>query len=170
MSRITNPREHNFLGWKGGLRLSDFPVKNLSFTAEGTRTLPLTYQHNVPITTFQSDGYNLGNYLRDNAQEIFLSLDYLPLRGLHFSLSFNYADRGDIYDYETVANPTELPVLKNIIWSSRVVTFLASYELSTNASVFISFENGVKTGNDIFNSPSFNGKTYTLTAGINVGW
>jgi len=170
ISRIFNPAEHNFLGWKGGFRLSDFPVKNLSFTAEGTRTLPMVYQHNVIITTFESDGFNLGNYLRDNSQEIFLSLDYRPLSRLGIAASYLFSWHGDNYVYATEPNPTTVPIFKNMTWQDRSVALQISWSLAGNASVFLSYENSLKKGDVVFNSPSFQGGTNTISAGLKVGF
>jgi hypothetical protein len=170
ISRITKSGEHNFLGWKGGFRLSDFPVKNLSFTAEGTRTLPMVYQHNVIITTFESDGYNLGNYLRDNSQEIFLSLEYRPLSRLLIAASFLYAMHYDNYVYADEPSPTTVPVFENMTWQNRSFRLSSSYSFAGNACVFISYENSLKKGDVMFNSPSFQGGTNTVSAGLNVGF
>jgi len=170
ISRIFNPSEHNFLGWKGGFRLSDFPVKNLSFTAEGTRTLPFVYQHNVDITTFESDGYNFGNYLRDNSQEIFLSLDYRPLSQLVVAVSYIYSWHGDNYVYATEPDPTTVPIFRNMTWQNRSFVLQSSYYLAGNVSVFLSYENSLKKGDVVFNSPSFQGGTNTISAGVKVGF
>ncbi|MDM7917960.1 MAG: hypothetical protein QUS12_02185, partial [Methanosarcina sp.] len=42
VSRITKKNEWNFLGWKAGLRLSNFPLKDFSFTGEFTYSYPLS--------------------------------------------------------------------------------------------------------------------------------
>ncbi len=101
IERVTEPDEYNFLSWKGGFRLSNWPVKNLMLTGEYTYTLPMTYQHNIATTTFESNQYNLGHYLRENSQDIFFSLSCKPVRGLIIDLSYklglHYNDY--VYDY-----------------------------------------------------------------------
>ncbi|MCX6248437.1 MAG: hypothetical protein NTW10_11980 [Bacteroidetes bacterium] len=170
MSRVYSSKEHNFLGWKGGFRLSGFPIQNLSFTAEGTSTLPMVYQHNVIITTFESDGYNFGNYLRDNSREVYLSLDYRPLSRLLVALSYTWSWHGDNYVYATEPNPTTVPVFQNMTWQNRSFCLFSSWSLSGNASVFLSYENSLKKGDVQFNSPSFQGGTNTVSAGVRVGF
>jgi hypothetical protein len=170
ISRITSKNEHNFLGWKGGFRLSGFPVRNLTFTAEGTRTLPFVYQHNVNITTFESDAFNLGNWLRDNSQEIWLSLEYRPLSRLAMAFSYTYSWHGDNYVYATEPDPTTVAVFRNMTWQNRSFLLSASWSLAGNACVFISYENSLKRGDVIFNSPSFQGGTNTVSAGVRVGF
>ena len=78
VSRFTKNDEWNFLSYKAGFRLTDLPVSNLSFTTEFTYSYPLAFQHYVPTLTFETNGYNLGHYLRDNSREWYVALDYHP--------------------------------------------------------------------------------------------
>ncbi len=82
IKRVTDPDAYNFLSWKGGFRLSNWPVQNIILTGEYTYTLPMTYQHNIATTTFESNQYNLGHYLRDNSQDIYVAVTCKPIRGL----------------------------------------------------------------------------------------
>jgi hypothetical protein len=170
MSRIRTKEENNFLGWKAGLKVSDFPARNLFFTFEGTRTLPMTYQHYVPTITYASDGYNLGNYLRDNSQELFLALSYKPFRGLMVSLSCNVAQHGDEFQYGLVEDPVKLPVLKNISWQDQSLELSASYSILSNLAVFINFLYRETRGDIRFTAPVFLGKTSTVSAGLQAGF
>src|ERR1035437_3923690 len=80
VSRFTKKDEWNFFSYKAGFRLTDLPISNLSFTTEFTYTYPLAFQHYIPTLTFQDQGYNLGHYLKDNAQEWYIAFDYHPVR------------------------------------------------------------------------------------------
>ena len=71
----SNP-ERNLISWKVGARVSNWPIRDLSLTAEFTRTNILTYDQSYATHTWASNGYNLGHYLGDNAQELYLSLRY----------------------------------------------------------------------------------------------
>ena len=170
VSRITDPNLHNFFGWKAGFKLSDFPVHNLSFVAELTRTLPGTYQHPIATTTFESDGYNMGNYLRDNAQEIYLCLGYKPVRGLSVLATWRSAERGDEFIYGEGANIAGSPILKNIVWSDHSISLSAAYAITTNASVFLDYEYSRKQGDVKYNPQVFHGTTNTISCGFNVGF
>jgi hypothetical protein len=170
MSRIWTKNEHNFLSWKGGICISDLPVRNLSFILEGTRTLPMTYQHYIPTVTFTSDGYNLGNYLRDNSQEIYLACIYKPVRGCSVTLSYNFAEHGDEFQYGLVANPTELPVLKNISWQNQSIALNVSYSLVAGTVVFLNYQNSKTKGDVQFTAPVFLGNTNTISAGVRMGF
>ncbi len=100
ISNMWNPqKESNFISFKGGFSYSGFPLQNLCLIAEYTRTNPMTYQHFIPTTTYMSDGYNMGNYLRDNSQEYFFALKYKLIRGLNATLSYDFAEKGPEYPY-----------------------------------------------------------------------
>lgn len=75
--------KENVTPWsfKFGGRVSNI-IKNVSFTAGYTRNHVFAYKHFNPETTFENTKYNMGNYLRDNAQELFLQLTYKPIAKL----------------------------------------------------------------------------------------
>jgi hypothetical protein len=170
MSRIFTKDEHNFLSWKGGMCLSNFPIRNVSLTVEGTRTLPSTYQHYIPTVTFASDGYNLGNYLRDNSQEIYVALGYKPVKRLSLSLSYVYAEHGDEFQYGLVPDPTKLPVLQNISWQDEIIGLNASYSLVNGMAVFVDCQYSVMKGDVRFAPQVLWGTTQTMSAGMKVGF
>jgi len=89
----------NPISYKLGGNLSNFPIDNLSLTAEFTRTNIINYKHSIPVLTWASNSYNLGSYLNDNSQEIYLALRYKPIRGLDLGLSYTSAEHGNEYDY-----------------------------------------------------------------------
>jgi hypothetical protein len=55
-------------------------------------------------------------------------------------------------------------------WQDRSVALQISWSLAGNASVFLSYENSLKKGDVVFNSPSFQGGTNTISAGLKVGF
>ena len=172
MSRILDPEKQNFFSWKFGFRLCDFPVANLSLTAEYTRTQPMTYQHYIPTTTFASDQYNFGHYLRDNAQELYVALGWKPIRGLNISASWTYAEKGDDipYEYKQGFDVTTIPMLQNIIWSNNQINFTARYELVSNCYLYLEYQRAQHSGDVIYNPEFLHGGTNTLIAGINLGF
>jgi hypothetical protein len=169
VSRITNPKLHNFLSWKAGFDVSNFLIPNFNLVAEFTRTLPGTYQHPVATTTFENDGYNFGNYLRDNAQELYIAAGYKLLRGLSVNASWKYAKRGDEFIYVFTEDITKDPVLRNIIWSGQVIGANISYEFSTNGRVFLGYEYSIAKGDVKYNPLVFHGTTNTISCGFSVG-
>ncbi len=170
MSRIRDPEEHNFLSWKAGLKLYDFPLKNLSITLEGTRTLPGTYQHYLPTTTFTSSGYNMGHYLRENSQDIFVSLEYRMLRGLSATASYVFAEHGADYNYSPTEVPTTAPVLKDITWKKSQFDLSLNYTPVSNLMLFLAYEYRSTQGDVKYTPPVFLGKSHSMIAGIRCGF
>ena len=76
----------------------------MAVTAEYTKTTPNTYRHYVPTTTYESNFYNLGHYLKDNADERFVSVSYAPVKNLHLLVSYAHARRGKDYGYNTLSD------------------------------------------------------------------
>ncbi len=145
-------KQSNFLSYKLGLRLSNI-VPNTSFTAEYTHNNPLTYTHIYPSTSFESNGYTLGHYLRDNAEELYLSVRYKPIRGLDLQLSYTHARKGEEYqkvidskDFSThpEINLEEprwgLPFIKETLWKKKVVNLSIRYQIINDLFIFAQLE------------------------------
>jgi hypothetical protein len=181
VKRIGDKNRHNFVSYKGGVRLSNWPLQNVILTGEYTFTLPMTYQHFISTTTFESNKYNLGHYLRDNSRDLYLSIQYKPVRGLHFKLSYNYAEHGNNYVYGQYEPADEAPVMENITWRKSVITFKTRYELVNNTYMFFNVSFGDIKGFDVdgisaddylnmYTPEFFHGKTNTISFGANVGF
>jgi hypothetical protein len=181
ITRVTKSEEHNFLSYKGGLRLSNWPLKDLAFTSEFTYTLPMTYQHRTSTTTFTSNSYGLGHYLGSNAMDLFLALTYKPLRGLRVDISYSLARKGNVYIYGVYEPPDEAPVLQDITWERSVVGLRGSYELLNNARIFAGLfisdvkgydTDGIPAGDYLqaFSPEMFHGNTTTVNVGFSVGF
>jgi len=168
--------EYNLYSIKAGGRLSDFPVRNLALTIEYTRTNPLVYQHKIETITYASNLYNMGHYLQDNSQEIYVALQYKPIRGLFLELAYTLGQHGDEYDYAECAsdpdcNLHKLKPLDNITWENQTIQFNARYEIISNTYFFMSFLSGNATGNVELRTPAYyRGKTTTFTFGANMGF
>ena len=94
ISEMFDKENHsNFVSLKFGTKVTDL-LPNLSTTFEYTRTNPFTYTHFIPSLTYESNQYTLGHYLKDNAEEIFLSARYKPVRGLDIELSYTHCRKG----------------------------------------------------------------------------
>jgi hypothetical protein len=181
IERITDPDRFNFISWKGGFRLSNWPVQNLMFTGEYTYTLPLTYQHNISTTTFTSNDYNLGHYLRDNSQEVFFSVRYKPIRGLTVDLSYDLGLHYNNYIYDTSNDVDRNPPMQDLTWRSNEIALQGRYEFLNKAYVFTGLIVGNTEGYDVdgmspqeyldlFTPELFQGKATTFRVGFNIGF
>ena len=154
---LPSSKEKNPISVKAGTTLSNFPFENVSVTGEFTRTNIINYKHSVPAITWANNGYNLGSYLDDNSQEIYLALKYKPIRGLDLSISYVDAKHGNEFDYvrngHAIENIISQPVLGEITWSNKTVGFNAQYEVTNNAYAIINVAYSDIRGYDLSSTP-----------------
>lgn len=182
-SRIGDPKRTNFISYKGGIKTSNFLIQNLSLTAEYTQTKPMTFKHKVPTTTFESNYYNLGSYLVDNAEEIYLALSYKPIQNLTLSTSFTQILKGNDYPYlpgKTIPVADEIVFLKDVIWKKQQLDFIIEYAIVNNMSMTLGVSKSIITTKeadnqtaqyylDKFTSPFELGNHLGLITGLNIG-
>jgi hypothetical protein len=169
VSRFTRKDEWNFLSYKAGFRLSDLPISNFSFTTEFTYTYPLTFQHFVPTLTFENAGYNLGHYLKDNAQEWYIAFDYQPIRTLNINLFFLDAIRGPDYT-ELGTNRIGNPPLASVQWHNTSFGLKASYQVINDLYTWLSVTSGNISGDQRWSPGFFYGRKNTLNLGVTYGF
>lgn len=183
VSRIGDPNRTNFTGFKAGFRLSGWPLKNVSLTAEATRSNPMIYRHRVETLTFESNGFNMGHYLRDNSRELYVALQWRPLAGLLTGVSWVRAEHGNQYQYDlngTIA-VDEYPYMQDVIWRNTTLGFHGSYHLWNNLSLYGSFSLSDIQGFDAdgvsaqvtlnrYTPALLQGSTNTLTIGFQMGF
>jgi hypothetical protein len=173
ISNMWNPqKESNFVSFKGGFAVSDLFVKNVTFIAEYTRTNPITYKHFIPTTTFATDLYTMGNYLKDNSDEYFIALQYKPIRGLKVELTYLNAKRGPDYPYTGIGNSgLGLPFMSEVDWNEKNISLKASYEILNDIFVFAGYSNSfIKDAQKMYEPVFFMGNTNTLNIGMNWGF
>ncbi|GAB1415501.1 hypothetical protein MASR2M117_09070 [Paludibacter sp.] len=192
-------KDKNPISYKVGVNVSNFPVKNLSFTGEYTRSNIINYKHSIPNITWASNSYNLGHYLGDNAEEIYASILYKPFRGLDFHAYYINAKHGNEYEYirrgmfngtrYSIVNIISNPSLGDVIWTNQTIGFKATYELFRNAYAIVKVENSDIRGHDAVSDQVFGeirmtaqealdrytpkfyqGNNTTLTMGFSLGF
>lgn len=166
-------QQSNFISIKAGARCSNFPIKNLSVTAEYTRNNPLVYQHFIPATTFASGSINMGNYLGDNADELFFSIAYAPLSRLSVNLSATIYRLGDRYVYGK-DGPWGLPFMKNTVLTTQLISGKISYQALTNVYLIAEVIKFNNTGDDSYNPiylrSSVNSKNLIINGTLALGF
>ncbi len=181
VTRIGDSKRHNFISEKYGTRLSNWPIRNTAITFEYTKTNPVVYKHRVPTTTFETNTFNLGHYLRDNSDEIYGAVDIRPFRGLLLRGDITYARHGNEYDYITGSNADELPFMKDITWRNITISFTSRWEfihdswlyLNVSKSSIKGYDVDGKTAQyylDLYTPKSFQGDNLIITAGLNFGF
>jgi hypothetical protein len=169
VSRITNPDEWNFISYKAGIRLTDLPFSNLSFTTEFTYTYPLTFQHNVPTTTFETANFNLGHYMKDNSREWYVAFDYKPLRSMVINVFFIDAIRGPDYT-ELGGSRIGNPPLASIEWHNTSFGLKTSYQVINDLYTWFSASFSNIRGDERWSPAYFYGEKNTLNFGVTVGF
>ena len=181
--RVNNDTLHNFMSYKVGFKLSNWPLKNVSLIYEYTRTNPMTYKHTVAGLTYASNQYNLGHYLIDNSKETYIALQWKPIARLYLKGEYFYAMHGDDYVYNNYLgyDATAIPVLKNKTWDNTTVGIYATYEILNDVFIKAYFTQSTTRGYDLngitaqqyldrFTSPFYQGKQNTFGLGFNMGF
>ncbi|MCD4832958.1 MAG: hypothetical protein K8R31_04120 [Bacteroidales bacterium] len=168
-SRVFNDTVWNFWSLKTSMRISDL-IPNTFITAEYTKSMPLTYKHNIPTTTFESNGYNIGHYLMDNAQEIYLAIQYKPFKTLSLKLAYLHAKKGKDYD-DLGGSRLGNPFMDSVEWENKSFTFRASYQIINDGYIFINYlHSNISGDQDKYTPPVFHGKQSTISFGANFGF
>jgi hypothetical protein len=173
VKRITQPDEHNFYSYKGGVRITEL-IPNFFAGFEYTITNALTFKHFVPTTTFESNSFNLGHYLTDNAKELFLTAGFKPFRNMVAELSYSHMLKGpDHTEMGTMPRET-IKSFTPVVWESKSIAFNASWQVINDLYLRLGYEWRNVTGDPdalVKYSPEFWwGKTGTLNFGINYGF
>jgi hypothetical protein len=160
----------NYLSYKGGCAIENLPVKNVKFIFEYTRTNPLVYQHNVAMTTFESNGYNMGHYLRDNAEEFYTSVIVKPYSTLRLQGKFLYARKGREYAGDRTGIYAGQPFIPTTDWKNRMLALAASYQIVDDLYVSAEMQNSIYSGNPVYTAPYFWGHQLTWILGLIYGF
>ncbi|NVO01722.1 MAG: hypothetical protein HXX09_03395 [Bacteroidetes bacterium] len=163
-------KQSNFFSGKFGFRFSKIP--NVSIIGEYTRTNPIAYKHFIPTTTFESNNYNLGHYLRDNSVEYYVCARIKPIRKLMIDLSYTESMRGKDYSY-TGINYSGLgdPFIDSVAWKNKSVNLKFRYELFNDAYITFEYCNSLTTGEIVKYTPLlYRGNRNTLSFGFNYGF
>ena len=168
MARFFKTNQHNLLSWKIGFTLYDLPVKNLSLTVEGITTRPGTYDEYVPAHLYANDDYSFGNYLRGDAWEIYVCLNYRPIRGMKISASYNLAQRGGYVYWKD--DWVTYPLTKNLIFNQTTIELSGSYQITTNLSASMGYTLNRYSGDTQFIPAIMHGNTNSFSAGVSLGF
>jgi hypothetical protein len=165
-------KQSNFFSIKGGFAVSDLYFNNITVIGEYTRTNPIVYKHFIPTTTFETNLYTLGNYLKDNSEEYFFAIRYKPLRGLKVELSYLYAKKGTDFPYTGTGNSgLGLPFMSKVEWSEKNISIKASYEAFNDIFIFAGYSNSfIRDDQKIYTPNYFQGNTNTMNVGMNWGF
>jgi hypothetical protein len=184
ITRISDKDRYNFYSYKAGFKVNNWPLKNITYAFEYTKSSALTYKHRVPSLTFETNKFNLGHYLGDNSQEFFATLGYKPIRTLAINCSYTFAQKGIEHPY--IEGPGTIPVdryapLDTITWQNQQISLNVTYEFAYNCKVDLTYTHSNTTSNAANNqttdyylqrySPAFlHGRNNTFMLGLHFGF
>jgi hypothetical protein len=173
VGRIFEPDEYNFVSSKTGIRFDNL-VANVYAGAEYTYTNALAFRHDVPTTTFESNRFNLGHYLEDNAQEFYVYLGFRPLRATKIQVSWTSARKGpDHTELGTLPRMTIKP-FDPIVWESDKLSIQFSWQVINDAYFRIGYTYSDIRGDieylERYTPEVWRGKVNGLNVGINYGF
>lgn len=182
INRIGDEERRNFTSTKGGFRLSNWPVPNVSLTTEVTFTYPQTFKHKNEATTFETNRVNLGHYLRGNAREIYMALNIKPFPRFSLDISYLNAEKGNLrtYEYGDISVDSH-PYMQDIIWSNETLSFSSRYMFHNNFSVFAELHLMYIQSDDVedysaeeylnmFTPSIYHGQSTTFSLGFQMGF
>jgi hypothetical protein len=183
ITRIRDDDRTNFTSTKAGFRLSNWPMNNVAMTVEYTYTFPKTFQHRTPVTTYETNNFNLGHYLRDNSRELYLGIQLKTVKGLLLEVSYLKAEKGNVvpYVYNSPMPVDSDPFMDEVVWSNNTFAFKSRYLFFNNFSAFIELYSSDIRGYDVDGRPSqdylnmftpdlFHGKNNTMVFGVQLGF
>ena len=140
-------KEHNPVSYLVGFNWSGWPVRGLSLRGEFMRSYIACYTHSIKVLDYTSNSFNMGHYMVDNAQSIFVQLAYRPVRGLRLMLDYTNDTKYRAFDYirnnisgSRVTDPiiAQKPFSEKI-WRNDIVRFSAVYEVFNNCYAHLDF-------------------------------
>ena len=102
----SNP-QRNPVSYLVGFDWTGWPVKGLSLKGEFMRSYIACYTHSIDVLTWKSNSYEMGHYMGDNAQSIFVEASYRPIRGMVIKLSYTNDTKYNAYQYLRGGTPEE---------------------------------------------------------------
>ena len=87
-------KRRNQIGYSFGGSVYDLAGSRTSVTLEYTRLLPYAYSHYISTTDYESNNYPLGDWIGQNADRIYASVAFYPLRGLQAKGYYQYIRKG----------------------------------------------------------------------------
>lgn len=95
---LSSTKSINEVAYTVGLQSYDVPIRNLELLVEYSRLNPWVYAHKIPATNFSDNGYDLGHWIGQNADNVFVELSYKPIRSLIFGGSLEVYRKGGYKD------------------------------------------------------------------------
>jgi hypothetical protein len=153
-----------------GFQFFDIPATNLDVTLEYTRANPWIYNHKYTSANFTNNGYDLGHWIGQNADDLYLELGFTPIHSLRigaFGEAYRKGGKKDI-QIQYNADGGKLPFLYDLEHEERTVGILGRYQPLRD--VFLDFQIKMRKVEDKVN-PYLNQNNqveFFLSAGVGI--
>ncbi len=172
VGRIFREGEYNFSSFKSGASWSPFPNINLQF--EYTWSNALIFRHYVTTTTFESNQYNLGHFLEDNAKDLYTAINIKPIRTLNVSIYYNRSLKGPDHTLLGTSPRAEITPFEPVVWESTRIGILTNTQLINDLYMRLGYEwrnvSGESQWVEMWTTEVYQGITGTLNFGLNYGF
>jgi hypothetical protein len=122
---------HRQIAFTSGVRLYELPIQNSDITVEYTRVNPACYNHKYESCTFTNNGFCLGSWMGQNADDLLLEVGYTPSRALRVTgfgeIYRKGAELAILDQYSTLQG--EKPFLFGPLHIERTVGITAKYQV-----------------------------------------
>ena len=137
--KLSNP-ENNPISYLVGFNWSGWPIKGLSMKGEFMRSYIATYIHSIDVLDYTSNSYNMGHYMGDNAQSIYVELAYRPIRGMLLKLSYTNDSKYNSYAYlrDNISETIAQKPFDHCIYRNDEVRLDGIYEVHPNMYMTLS--------------------------------
>jgi hypothetical protein len=123
-------QNRNQIAYTLGANKTDVFIKYLTIGGEYTRIRGGVYNNIIPAQTYTNNSYSLGDWMGQNADRIYLYINYTPLPRLKTSIWYQYARKGSDWTLDQQYNQQpEPPFLFDQLFSIRDIGFNCYYEL-----------------------------------------
>jgi len=155
--------QKNPVSYLVGFNWSGWPVRGLSLRGEFMRSYIACYTHSIAVLNYTSNSYNMGHYMRDNAQSIFVQIAYRPVRGLRLMLDYTHDTKYNAFAYvrSDIKTIISQKPFNEKIWQNDEINFRAVYEVFNNCYAHVDFT---------YNNARAFAPTSTRAAGEDRGW
>jgi hypothetical protein len=173
VKRIFDPDMYNFISSKAGIRIDNL-IPNIFAGLEYTFTNAFTFQHYINTTTFESNRFNLGHYLKDNAEELFVNFGFRFARASHLQISYTSVRKGPDHSFLGTEPRIFSEPLVPVVWESDKTAVQLSIQLFNGAYLRAIYHySNIKGDMEYLEqyAPKFwNGEKQGFQMGVNYGF
>lgn len=134
-------KQRNQFGFTIGGSFTDLPVENLTAVLEFTKIYPFVYSHYIPTLLYTNASYVMGDWMGNNADRIYASLNYRFLRGLQGTVWGQYIRKGESGTPEEQYSQPQPPFLFGLRTNYTYLGIDLKYEITHELFVRSTFQN-----------------------------